>query len=388
MDTPFGTATVSFKAHREANRRRPWLMAADVAKVEGNGGPFIDVVDENALPLGTALFCPHEEVRLRLFSSARTRDPLSLMRTRLERAEKRRRADLMGADAYRLCHAEADGMPRLFIDRFGEGLFATSVCEATDAIFDALLPLLVDVTGAQKVVHWRQDPATGAFVGTRKHGDDAMVRFHHGRLLMSLDLASSFELFGLTARLSAQRSIRRFARGRVLDVDASDGGFGLQLADAGARSVLAVEPERELVSSLLSDIDQNGLADKIDVECADGTERMRELGDTNERFDVVVLHPLRQSAVMNKDDARQAVFERHRAAMRLLSEGRLLITWPQAAPLSELEFAEVVADAAHMGQQRLQVVARLDAGPDHPGLLGVPESRPQATWVCRVLSTS
>lgn len=380
-----GKAKVKLAAVRRALKERPWLNADDVIAYEGDDGPFVDIADENTLPLGTALYNPSEEVRVRLFTSASTRDPLLLLRTRLERAQARRHADLMGSDAYRLIHAEADGVPRLFVDRFGRGLFVVTACQAMDRLADDVIRLLVDVTGAESVVHWRRTTErTYAVAGT--FGPTTTVRYHHGRLVLDVDLASSFALSGLTARLEAQRFVRRWGRGRVLDLYAKDGGFGLQLADAGAKSVLSVEPERSLVDHIRDGASANGLDSRVAVELADPHERMRLLDEAGERFDVVVLHPDETAFEAKSLDAvGRRVFEAHRRALRLLDEGRLLVTWPGATPLPEGEFERIIVDAATRSRKRLQILARMSAGPDHPTLLGVPESRAATTLVLRVL---
>ncbi len=322
-----------------------------------------------------------------MITSARTRDPALLLRTRLERAEARRHADVLGADAYRLCHAEADNLPRLFVDRFGTGLFVTTACEAIDTLADEIIQMLVDITGADTVVHWKRKDGTGPFRGQLRHGTGSVVRFHHGRLIMSIDMLSSFHLAGLTAQLRAQRQVRRWARGRVLEVAAKQGGFSLQLTDAGAKQALALESEERLVEHIVQDAGRNGLADRIVAEVCDPHQRMRELDEAGERFDLLVLHP-DQVGVEAKDleAVRRRVFEAHKRALRLLDEGRLLITWPGATPLDEDAFEDVLTDAASRGRKRLQVIARISSGPDHPGLLGLGESRPATCWVLRVLN--
>lgn len=387
MSTSIGKATVKLKAVRAASRGKPWLGEEHVVSYEGDGGPWVDLADENTLPLGTALYNPDEEIRVRLFTSARTRDPVLLLRTRLERALARRHADMLGADAFRLCHAEADGLPRLFVDQFGPGLFVTTACQAIDQLAEPIIAALLDITGAETVVHWTRKDTEGRYRGRLVHGESSVVRFHHGRLVMSIDLLSSFHLAGLSAQLRSQRQVRRWARGRVLECFAKQAGFSLQLADAGAKHALAIEAEQRLVDGIVQDAARNGLSDRITAEHGDANERLRELDEASERFDIVVLHP-DQTALEAKDTeaVRRRVFEVHRRALRLLDEGRLLVTWPGATPLTEDEFEDVIGDAAFRGRKRLQIIARISSGPDHPGLVGLEESRPATTWVLRVLN--
>lgn len=388
---PAVTAKISVRlsAFRSALQGRPWLSSADVLRAPPGAGPFVDLVDENELNLGTGLYNSTDPFPVRLLASARTRDPLILLRTRLERAAARRRLDLLGADAFRLCHAEADGVPRLFVDRFGEGLFITSACPAMDEVAPLLLPDLMDITQTAQAVLWKRGP-NGHFEGKLIQGESSSVRFHHGRLVRELDLLQSFTLERLTALFDAQRQLRRWAKGRALDLSGGYGGFALQLADAGAQMVRCVEPSEQIAEVISADARRNGLEGRVDVSTGDAESAMAALDDAGERYDILILPPDTQAAFEAKDDEalRRRVLETHHRALRLLDEGRLLLTWPDAAGLSEEAFFEVLGQAAARHRMRFQLLARLDAGPDHPFLLGLPESRPAPVLVLRVISTA
>lgn len=378
-----GTVVVRGKVAREAWRASPWIHADDVLSRDDDAGPFVDLVDENALPLGTGLLGAAPARAVRLVTSARTRDPLSLLRTRLERADARRRQDLLGADAYRLCHGDADGVVGITVDRFGSGLAVRADAPEVEPLVAPLTDALVQLTGAASVAHW---PVAGG-EPSLVVGEERTVRFHHGRLLLTVDLLSTSSLFAVTAQLDHQRYLRRWARGRVLDAYASWGGYGLQLADAGAREVVVVDHDEGCVRSIEEDARQNGIGDRIRGVHDEPAEHLRRLADAAERFDCVVLHPpLREQPASATEDAARAAVDLHRRALRLLDEGGVLVTAPASTALGAQGFEAALAEAALKNRKRLQVLARLGAGADHPLLLGMSDPAATETLVVRVVA--
>lgn len=378
-----GTVVVRGKVARQAWRASPWLKAADVLSKDPAAGPFVDLVDENALPLGTGLLGSSDARAVRFVTSARTREPLVLLRTRLERADARRRLDLLGADAYRLCHGDADGVVGFTVDRFGSGLAVRADGPEVEPLVAPLIDALVQLTGATTVAHWPSDDSAPRLVV----GDESSVRYHHGRLLLTVDLIGMRSLFSVTAQLDHQRYLRRWARGRVLDCYAGWGGYGLQLADAGAREVVVVDGDAECVTSIEEDARRNGIQDRIRTVHEDPAEHLRRLEDAGERFDCVVLHPPKTREPSSAaEDAARAALDLHRRALRLLDEGGVLVTSASSTALSDDAFAEALAEAALKSRKRLQVLARLGDGADHPQLLGMPDGGSRETLVARVVS--
>lgn len=376
-----GIAIVTRKGLRRAQRGWPWLHAEDVVRYDGDGGPFVDLVDETSLPMGTALYDPTGAAPIRLLSSARTRDPVGLLQTRLERAIARREADLECSDAARLCHGEADGAPGLVVDRFGTGLLVTVEAQPMVEVVDALLPLLVERTAASTVV-----VAFGDRV-TLREGDSPRARFVHGRLELSVDLTAPGAP-RLTADLERHRALRRWARGRCLDLSAGFCGYGLHLAEAGASDIVFVDEPPLLSSSLLEDSRHNQIQARIErVESDPVTWLRREAEDhraAHGRFDVVVFHP--RPVDEAADIALPRALEHGTMCLRLLDEGGILAVSPASSGLDDDAFAAALQEAAAKARKRLQVLAKLGAGPDHPTLAGV--RGPPSLLVARVLATA
>lgn len=372
-----GTAIVTRKGLRRARHGWPWLAKDDIVSYEGDGGPFVDLVDETSLPMGTALYDPSGPAPIRLLSSARTRDPVGLMQTRLERAVARRDVDLAGCDAGRLCAGEVDGLPGFIVDRFGSGLLVSVDAAAMRPIVDVLLPPLVKRVDASVVALAMRDEVT------LLAGESSRVRFLHGRLELSVDLAAHGTR-RITADLEAQRTLRRWGRGRCLDLYAGFCGFGLQLADGGAREVTVVDVPPLLSSHIDDDARHNQIEARFLRVESDPLTWLRAESNEHARFDVVIFHP---PALDADDEAAMARATEHAGlCLKLLDEGGILAMRSTSPTVDELAFGAALQDAAAKTRKRLQVLARVGHGADHPTLAGV---RPPPTlFVARVLTTA
>ncbi len=375
-----GSAQITRAGLKRARSGMPWLRPDDVIAYDGDGGPFCDLIDDAGVPVGTALWDKDSDIRARLLSSTRTRDPLGLLITRLERAEHRRK-DLSGSGggsaghlgAQRLCHGEADAVPGLFIDRFGDGLHVDVDTPALEPFLDELLGGTIARQQTQNVALRRSRTATLA------RGTSSVQRFTHEGLKLQVDLTGA-DVRRLSAELDAMKHLRRFARGRVLDVYANTGGFALHLADAGASQAVLVDENPALPERARAAAGENGLSGKIDVVTAEPTAWLKQVQAS---FDVVVCHPPHEA--LPREKAEKRAIEIAASALKLVGEGAIFCARSASASLDDERFAAALQESATALRRRLQVLVRLGPGPDHPTLAGTP--LPPSILVMRVLST-
>lgn len=393
-DSPsMGTATVRAEALQRAWRDAPRLQGSDILEIAG--GPYVDVRDELGLPLGCAFLDPSPSPRLWLFSPTRTQDPIGLLRTRLERAVARRSVDLLGADAYRLCHGGADGVPGLYIDRFGSGLCIWLASPGLLPLARDLLSSLREVTGADTLAI-REHSASGEARLLEWYGSNSRVRYHHGRLVLEADLCRAPGIALQTRFFEAHRRTRRWARGRGLDVEALPGGFGTQWADAGALQATLLVEDADAATTLHSDALRNNLADRLQVRHGEIDDLLRAEFGAGERLDFIAL---RVPAEVGSDAAlTDRSLVRMREGLRALPEGALLMLAFEDGHAGPRTVAPRLAESAARSRRRLQLLEEVAEGADHPrlltasteqersSLLGGP--RASCTWILRVVSQS
>jgi 23S rRNA (cytosine1962-C5)-methyltransferase len=175
-----------------------------------------------------------------------------------------------------------------------------------------------------------------------------------------------------------------YARGRALDCFTFQGGFALSMARS-CESVLGLDVSPEAVAAARRNAELNG-ASNVEFREANVFDALRELEESGETFDTVVLDP--PAFAKNRASvpaAARGYKEINLRALRLLKAGGTLVTCTCSYHMTEPLFLEVLAEAASDTRRRLQIVERRTQSRDHPVLLGVPETLYLKCVVARVL---
>jgi 23S rRNA (cytosine1962-C5)-methyltransferase len=377
--------------HRGALRLRgghPWVFRSDV-RDEGGAGPgeIVRVQDERGAFLGCA-FHSSSELCLRLLDRRMIEDEQSFFFERLQASIARRAPLLASRDAARLVHGESDGLPGLLVDRFGDGLVVQTLCQAMDQREAMLVDLLVDLCDP-RVVAVRDDGSTRDHEGLARRkalvrGEDSRVTYHEGRLAYAIDLLEDQKTGAYLDQADNHVHAGTLARGCALDLFTYHGGFGLQLA-LGAERVTCVDIGESAAARAAGNATANGLAN-VEVHCANAFDFLRALEGERARFDTIVIDPpafaKRKSAL---EGARRGYKDLNLRALRLLAPGGTLITCSCSGKMTRELFEELLVDAARDVGRRMVVAERRGAGPDHPVLLGVPETEYLKCFVLRAV---
>ncbi|MEL6980426.1 MAG: class I SAM-dependent rRNA methyltransferase [Pseudomonadota bacterium] len=274
---------------------------------------------------------------------------------------------------YRLAHAEADGLPGLVIDRFGDALAVQPNAAWLETRRIALLAAL-DRVLAPRIVVW-----SGGSRARRLEGLPAETRLMKG----TLDAPLSAPMNGAVYRadlLAGQKTglfydqrpnhaaFAALARGgRVLDVFAHVGGFSLAALLAGARAALAIDASAPALSMAEAGAEESGVADRFTTMRADAFEAMRALSEAGERFDAVVCDP--PAFAPNKaalEQGLRAYAKTARLGVALTGPNGVfcLCSCSHAVGRAALASAAAAAFRAHRREARL--IHDGGAGPDHP----------------------
>jgi 23S rRNA (cytosine1962-C5)-methyltransferase len=389
------TADVVTVTARGAARLRgghPWVYAEDIARDEARGD-VVRVVDGRGAALGTALWAPGARLPLRLIARDAVTLDAALLEARVRTADELRRRILPAADAYRVVHAEADGLPGLIVDRYGDVCVMQTAARAMDAREAELAEVVARVCGARLVVA-RDDSSARDFEGLPRRravlrGEGSTrVRYHDAGSEFEVDVMTDGKTGGFLDQAENHARVAEYvpAGAEALDAFAYHGGFALALARGGARSVLALDEAAPAVERARENAARNRLA-QVSVEQANAFDRLRALEGEGRSFDVVVVDPpalaKRKSAF---GAAERAYKELNLRALRLARAGGIVVTCSCSGKLSPERFGAIVEDAARDAGRPVQLLERRGAGRDHPPLLGVPETEYLKCWILRVLS--
>lgn len=336
-------------------------------------GAVVTLEDAERRPLGTAAFNAASKITVRLLDD----DPAAEIgepwfAARLARALALRET-LFDAPYYRLVHAEADGLPGVVVDRFGEAAVVQPNAAWAEARLDALVAALRAVTGVATVVKNAGgraraleglDDSSGVVAGSL----DGPVAVPMNGATYFADLAGGQKTGLFYDQRPNHAFAARLARGRsVLDVFAHVGGFGLAALAAGAESALAVDGSAPALELALRGAAAGGVADRFEARRADAFDAMAALAAEGRRFGVVVCDPPAFAPNKGALDAGLRAYERvaRMGAALVEAEGFLVVcSCSHAADLAR--FREASLRGVAKAGRAAQILHVGGAGPDHP----------------------
>lgn len=392
--------TLRLKLGKEKSllRRHPWVFESAIAKGSADPGETVRVESHDGKFLAWAAFSPSSQIRARAWSFVETqRIDAPFLIAACARAVKARGLFDLKSDGIRLVHGEADGLPGLIVDRYGDTLVAQFGSAGVERWKDVLADALLAATGLSKLYE-RSDasgrereglkPVTGWLRGDGP--TEITIREHDWQL--TLDIATGHKTgFYLDQRDSRQRFAeiaqhRQFRR--VLNCFCYTGGFtvaalaGLKAAGAleGATltSIDSSQPalERAKAHVALNGFDggannQGATCDYLDADVNASLRRFIEEGRT---FDAIVLDPPKFApTVAHAERAARAYKDINRLALKLLEPGGVLFTFSCSGGIAPDLFHKIVAGAGLDAGVDGYISERLGAAPDHPMTIEFPE---------------
>ncbi len=369
----------------------PWIYQADLEKKPESleGGEVVRVEDARGYFLGQAFFSRDSLISLRWLSWSDEEISTDFFRARLAAADALRRRALPDETAYRVVHGEADLLPGLVVDRFGDCLSVQFLHKATEQRKTLFTELLLDLFKPRAIVN-RSDANVRKLEGLQPekgvlHGTlNGPVTYREGHVTLEADLLTGQKTGAFLDQRDNHVLASEWAHGEALDCFSYAGGFALQLA-LRAKQVTAVEISEAACAQIEANARRNQLSN-LTVTCANAFDFLRDALDEGRRFDTIVLDP--PSFAKSKGAVQAATRgykEINLRAMQLLNPGGVLITASCTHHVDEARFEDMLDSAAADAKRRVQIVEKRGAGRDHPVLLSLRETRYLKCFVLRVL---
>lgn len=378
---------------RGAGRSRaghPWIYRSDVVSVPGAvaSGDAVAVADDRGRPLGTAFYSAASQIALRFLTRDRIEVDDAFVLDRIASALALRERLFPGATSLRLVHGEADLLPGLVVDRYGDTLVIQTGIPATDRRQEAICDRLLALTGASAIVE-RNDGRTRLLEdlpqvkGVLRGSYQAPSVYREGDAVLAVDLLEGQKTGAFLDQRENHLRSAAYASGRALDLFSYAGGFALQVATA-ADSVKAVEISEAACEAIRGNAAASGRKN-VEVVCANAFDLLRDEIAAGAQYDTIVLDPpafAKSKAAIAA--ATRGYKEINLRAVQLLAPGGVLLTFSCSYHVSAEAFEALVTDAARDARRDVQVLERLGAGRDHPVLLTAPETRYLKGLVLRV----
>jgi 23S rRNA (cytosine1962-C5)-methyltransferase len=344
-------------------------------------GTPVCLISSEGRPLALALFNPHSLIAARVIT--RNKDATidaAFIERRLARA-LRLRERLFERPYYRLAHAEADGLPGLVVDRFGDVV----VCQLNAAGMASLEALIVDALDrllTPRAIVLRNDSPVRELEGltqevrTVKGSLDGPIELIENQVTFVIDPLEGQKTGWYYDQRENRGFVARLARDQaVLDLYSYSASFGLQAAAAGAESVLAIDRSQLGLDLALASAEQNGVAARLETVREDAFAALERLATDKRRFGIVAADP--PAFVRSKKELKPGLRgyrKLARACGPLVAEEGILAISCCSHNVPEDAFADEVRRGLRDAGRGGRLLRRAGAGPDHPSHPALPES--------------
>ena len=390
----FPVATVTKKAAASIKAGHPWVYEDEIISLTAEPGEdgLADVASEKGAYLGTGFFSPASKIRIRILSDNpnETFSP-AFWERRVKYAVDYRRT-VMGPDfsCCRLVFGEADGIPGLTVDRYGD-ILVTQVLSACleprrDIIYGALVRELE--SGGEKIsgiyerndVDLRDKEGLTQYKGWYEgipHSDKTETEITENGIVYTVDFENGQKTGFFLDQKYNRLAVARIAAGKkVLDCFTHTGSFALNAAKGGAQSVTAVDVSETAIAAAKRNAAINGLDGRMDFVCEDVFDLLTSLAEKGGKpYDMIILDPpaftkSRKTAAR----AEKGYKEINYRAMKLLPRGGYLATCSCSHFMDSASFERMLRSAAADAAVQLKLVESRRQSCDHPILMNVPET--------------
>ena len=379
--------TIRLKAGKERSllRRHPWVFDSAIAKGGGDAGETVRIESNEGQFLGWAAFSPNSRIKARVWSfDEAQRIDAAFIHARIVQAVAARAWFDIQSDGVRLVHGEADGLPGLIVDRYGNTLVAQFTSCGTEKFKKVIADALLQVTGLTRLYE-RSDASVRQLEGLPEvtgwlRGEGATeltIREHDWQL--TLDVATGHKTgFYLDQRDSRKRFFehtRHRQFGKVLNCYCYTGGFTVAALAGGAGHVTSIDSSGPALERARAHVLLNGFDDaRATFMDADVNASLRQFIERGETFDAIVLDPPKFApTAAHAERAARAYKDINRLAFKLLAPGGELFTYSCSGGISADLFHKIVASAGTDAGVDGFISERMQGAPDHPMTIAFPE---------------
>ncbi|MBL8234841.1 MAG: class I SAM-dependent rRNA methyltransferase [Bryobacterales bacterium] len=357
----------------------PWIFSSDVTdRNAASPGDSVRVVDPGGRLVGTAHYSSTSQITLRLLSPRAETADRAFLRARIEAATEHRRRVVTDTDAYRLVFSEADQLPGLIVDRYGDHLVIQTLTQGMDRLLPEITACLRELFSPKSILA-RNDAAVRSRENLPQHitvmeGEiPARVAIRMNGLQLWADLLGGQKTGVFLDQRENYLAARRWGRGRALDCFTCTGGFALHLAES-CEGVEAIDSSASALAVAEENRKTNGIAN-VSFREANAFDVLAGHDSAGRRFDTIVLDPPAFAKSRGHLDAAvRAYKEINLRALRLLGPGGVLMSCSCSHHVGEAELLGIVAEAALDAKRQIRVLERRVQSLDHPILLTVPET--------------
>ncbi len=381
---------------RSVHHRHPWIFRGAVSRLEGQpeNGEVVEVRDSKGEFLAYSAYSHYSSICLRNLTYTKEIYPdRDWIYDRVVKAcQLRKAADIdRETNSWRLLFGEADGLPGVIADRYGDAVIlqlSTTWADQNKADIAAAITEVYNVSG----IYERSDSdirrleglgiASGPITG--KVPADQMILTEYDRKYQVNLFSGQKSGFYLDQRVNREKIKKYVSQRRVLNCFSYTGGFTVPALQAGADEVTSVDISEDAVLAVQENVRLNHLdISRSHVVCGDVFSYLRLMRDKGEKYDLIILDPPKFApTVAQLEKASRGYKDINLLAIKLLNPGGILVTFSCSGGVDAALFQKIVSDAALDAQANVSILETLRQAADHPVSLCFPESSYLKGLIC------
>jgi 23S rRNA (cytosine1962-C5)-methyltransferase len=384
-----GSVVISTRGVERLRSGHPWVYRSDVRSAQAEAGAIVRLSDERGRFCGRAFYSDKSQIAVRLLTRENLPVDRAFFTERLRRAAAYRETVVENTDAYRLVHGEADLLPSIVIDRYGDYLVVQTLSQGSERQKDSLVEILAELFSPRGILE-RNDPKVRLLEGLPQsvsvlQGEvPAEILAKENGITFLYELAKGQKTGSFLDQRENHWAARRYASGEVLDCFSYQGGFALTVADE-CEHVEGIDMGGAAVQAARRNQELNAITN-VTFREGNAFDVLKEYDEVGRRFQMVILDP--PAFAKNRDSleaATRGYKEINLRALKILAPGGYLVTCSCSYHLSEALFLQLIAEAANDAKKTVVVVERRTQSEDHPILLTMPETHYLKTLILKVI---
>lgn len=366
----------------------PWVYNNEVNSFDGNivNGSICKVLSFNKEFVAYGFLNTNSKIMVRVLSIDENEViDKSFFENRLKYAIEHRKN--LGWNACRLVFSEADGLPGLVVDKYGDYLSVQFMALGMDLIKKDIIDLLVKLTNCKGIFE-RSDMPVREKEGLEQtkgflYGKfDPRVMIEEDGIHFIVDIENGQKTGYFLDQKLNRDILRLYAKGKmVLDCFSNVGGFALHAAKYGASVVDACDISQRACDEIKNNAKINNF-DQVNVICTDVFDLLRS-NDIKDKYDIIILDP--PAFTKSKDTIKKAYKgykEINIQALKNIKSGGYLFTFSCSQHMTPDLFFQMLKEASIDAKRNVSLIDFKIQSPDHPTLLS---SNEQLYLKCVVL---
>lgn len=379
--------------NRRIENGHPWIYDNEVSDIQGEvkQGEIVEVYTHKKKFIGKGYANPLSHILVRLLTTNPKEEiNKTFFKRRIQEAYAYRHK-LGYQNTFRLVFGEADFLPALVIDKFGDYFSLQTLAFGIDQFKNDIVEILEEIFNP-KGIYERNDVPVRELEGLSQMSGflgknfDTQVVIKENNFHILIDIANGQKTGYFLDQTANRAAIAPFVnQASVLDCFSHTGSFAIHAAGYGAKKVTAVDISEVAIHTAKENAKLNSL-DNIDFVVANAFDLLKEWTKEGKQFDIVILDPPAFTKTRgNIDNALRGYKEINLRGMKLVKRGGFLITCSCSHFIKPDIFKKVIYDAAIDAGKTIREVLYRPQGNDHPILWNVEETLYLKFYVLQIL---